>query len=822
MSSAVIFSGLVTGHAGHGKTTLLWSIAQHLPEPWEAWFFQAATLQGDLRLLDRLGFRGGHPDLVRAIAIDAALRSKRPLVLMDTVDLLLHREEDAAVLEALITAARDCGCALLMSSRPAEAERFRESDVTQFVLHAYSESEFARAVRRHSEYFCPGLVRDEEEHRVERLLDAVARGEPIREIVLSPLTLRMLFEVYAPEDISHADINVIALYRRYWDMRVADDRRGSGTQLAPSRDLSILAEEIALVMVEEGTTVLNETHIDHAVAAAGAVDGDQHILIERGVVQPSGDRKYTFFHQSFFEFAAGLALYRRLGVAAIGEFQGLLTASPDDLLRLPVLEQLLVLCSAGSVEDRLVAASEMSRLLASPSLAERRAAVYVFALWQQGEPESFDPASIAKDHVLVIRRFYGLAGNIYAHRIDAVFVVLEALWHLPSVPHDPVGRENWRKKENSFGLLQRLALRAPNRLRQFVDHNPVLADAAAHIAGDIDVADIIRALVVLARIEPDWSFDKLVWLYEEALRRYGKRDTQRKILMLVAENPDSFPTGYRLASKIAAQTTRRFEIPIDGERLVLCRALACNPPGAATGRLEQHVRELLGGWDGDPDWIKRFADGLHDCSMPDPILRRLLDHPHLQSPDAWMTKPYHILVPAALSMGHPGAEAALRTPETLPSAVLKSLCQCFRNAEDLAPVAVAMAFRLYFADHDLKAIAALSEKLAKRAVSVDVQHWSAAMNQLTATLLGEANPVRRIFGYRILRASVRLTLRSQLSATDLLAWVRRECRYHSLLCVLDLGGSLGDCSAAAFHGCTGTTARMDAGDRARRRRPVYL
>jgi hypothetical protein len=235
-------------------------------------------------------------------------------------------------------------------------------------------------------------------------------------------------------------------------------------------------------------------------------------------------------------------------------------------------------------------------------------------------------------------------------------------------------------------------LRAPGPLRRFFDENPVLEGTVAHIAGTVDIAEIIHALVALARTGPDWSLAKLVWLYEEARRRYGKRDTQRKILALLAENPDCFPPGHRLATKIASQTTRRFDVPIDSERmtaafgqlwlkewreaglgvedilsvlrddpelpkdlplagcfaavsvwlpeqspeqgdviwtahqqmprgeardrlcLAFCRILAPSPAGSAVERLKQRIRELLGQWDGDPDRVKRFADGLHDAA----------------------------------------------------------------------------------------------------------------------------------------------------------------------------------------------------------------
>jgi hypothetical protein len=874
------FFGLIVGEPGHGKTSVMWSLANKLATDYDSFFLQSAVLKSDHNGLEQLGLCGGSADLPNAIALSAAIRNRRPMLLLDSVDLMLHNDTDTAILLALVEGARTSRCSLLISCRPSEGTLLSRAGPERFGLKHYTEEEFRRAVDRHTAVYCPDLIRQEEYSRVARLLESVHRWEPIRDVVLNPLMLRMLFQIYAPEDISHAEINSLALYQRYWHFRVADDRRTSEQGPRQGPDLSRLAENIALAMLEEGITLLGGVPLEREIKRCGLTFHEVEVLVKRGVLARVGDEQVAFFHQSFFEFAAAHGLYSQFGMEAIKEFRILQESTPDDLFRLPVAEQVLLMMSAGGPMEREFAALEMIQWFNSVTVSQQQAAIYVYVHWQWNEPERFDPRFIAKAHLVVVRRFYDIAGNLSTPRVPILLSVLDEIWRLPETGDVNVDRGNWTKKENSCELLERLAMRTPLNLKGFLERSKLIEISAQQIGGALDISHLIRALIAMAKVDPDWALERLLWLYEEALRLYTKRDTQRKILALLAENQQCFPSHYNLASRIEAGTTRRYDITINADQLAdaygrlwarewndrrvpteevfgqliedrgkpkdfplsakyaalphwlpsldaaaidalwlrlldlpesesldrvclaVVRTIALVPCSTAAPlvSLRLHIRELLTQWaDGARiGLIVRFCHALRDLPVAPGDLMEILETKELRTNAPWLCGTgLSVLLPKAVGIGHETAMSAITSAEfkQLPIKQQSSLGRNFHHALPLEPTAISMALMIHMATGDVRAMLALLEHLESWP---DTGAIGSNLDALARKLRIAPEPHKRVTGYRLTAALVRLGCVATLSPDAVLAFVQKERNRPDLQYVLRLSEALSPITEREF------------------------
>ncbi|MEU4735864.1 MULTISPECIES: hypothetical protein [Streptomyces] len=340
-----------------------------------------------------------------------AARSRRPAgpvaLLLDTADLLLH---DAArtgedLLVRLVREARALGVAVAVACRSAEARRLedreredRERDgvealLTKEHLAGYDDgrtaaspvryvgapwepgSELDLAVEAHLRVFCrePGRPGPREgggapdapaEPLARRmrstLVYAAARGLPLGQLIRHPLSLRMLFDVYAPAGPRDKDLDVTELFREYWEARVTEDvrhsvpapgdadghgdgdhgvRGGGGGGPAGEharRDLSDEVRALGLAVLRAGTPELHRADALSALVAHTPLRRRRDaaeavaVLLNRGVLRRIEGGRIAFHHQAFAEHAAGQALRSaRRGLDAAARR---VTEHPDDLL----------------------------------------------------------------------------------------------------------------------------------------------------------------------------------------------------------------------------------------------------------------------------------------------------------------------------------------------------------------------------------------------------------------------------------------------------------------------------------------------------------
>ncbi|WP_433018934.1 hypothetical protein [Kribbella sp. CA-294648] len=352
---------VVSGVAGSGKTSLLWGLTQRLianPTRTDVYFLKASYLMAE----------EGNPPVVNGAELADAIRSrsleKESFVLVDTADLLVSDERTLVSLLELIDAVRSVGGQVVISARPDEALTITAGGDPPLRLGPFStfspaqdkESEFARAVRAHATAYssAPGQTSG----LAQQLLSAAIRGTPLGGLAQLPLSLRMLFELYAP-GLVPAEVSGTSLFERYWEHRVVADRR-TGHALpaegAPARNLSNACHALAAEMLRAGLPEVRPRlgpavgHLPHATAE------DITLLCGRGIGSVTRDGAFHFFHQAFFEFAAA-----RLLVEYRGGLQMLLSradARPDDYFLSPVVEQAWVL--AWLRPDRMQEASELS------------------------------------------------------------------------------------------------------------------------------------------------------------------------------------------------------------------------------------------------------------------------------------------------------------------------------------------------------------------------------------------------------------------------------------------------------------------------------
>ncbi|MCX5380407.1 ATP-binding protein [Streptomyces sp. NBC_00091] len=399
---------VVLGEAGTGKSSLLWYLAELL-EGRRA----AAPLQETRTDAPSDEIRAGaafRPVLLRAEQLLAPGEGEQLLesfelslkpgwvALLDTADLLLHARDGRGMLRRAVAVCQERGVPLVLTCRTRDSAALHDvleatpSDVVFHVGDFQGGEELEGALSTYCLHYLPASSPAARAEAVAALLEAAVRGLPVREVVARPLTLRMLFEVYAPQSPT-AEIDAAGLYERYWERRVREDARhgSAGHAAAQSPDLSWPAQSLARLMLHDGTVALPVADAAGRMPGANPEAGDGDPLEQlaqldrRSVVAGTSGRRSSvhFFHQTLFEYAAGRCLVRLAAEKKQSYYRALgrhLAQNPDDYLRAVVAEQALVqgMRAKGRVKDD--AAELLSELLGSEDVDLQVIAVRACAL----------------------------------------------------------------------------------------------------------------------------------------------------------------------------------------------------------------------------------------------------------------------------------------------------------------------------------------------------------------------------------------------------------------------------------------------------------
>ncbi|MCS5733771.1 ATP-binding protein [Herbiconiux sp. CPCC 203386] len=338
---------ILSADAGSGKTSILWNLHRqltklgHYPILVSAAWLSATTTQAALP----------KDTLIRDMRSLLDQR-RRPIVLIDTVDLLLHNSNSRVLTLDLVAILQEMNLAVVLATRPSEEEVLPTSLGKVIQLDRYTPREVSVAVHALVRRFAPGEDAFIAEAEIQ---DAVARGLPVREVCEKPLFLRMLFELAQPNLPDLRETDVTSLYRQYWDDRIESDKRVGA--LSESENLSSHAAATALLMLSSGTPEVRSSSLleraPHELIAIEPFSNRSYreglmTLTERGVLVEEG-QLVSFFHQTMFEFVAALAIRRR---GRSGDLELLLRHvldNPLDLFVGAVLEQYLLLSADDSL-----------------------------------------------------------------------------------------------------------------------------------------------------------------------------------------------------------------------------------------------------------------------------------------------------------------------------------------------------------------------------------------------------------------------------------------------------------------------------------------
>lgn len=542
---------VIDGEPGTGKSSMLWALQRRLAaEIGEAWLVDAAELA------ELFGYRAGSHQILDSEYLrlfkQMSQAGRRTFLLIDTVDVVLNARGLDTELISLLTELAAVGVTIVVASRPGEAKQLRALSPRIIRIFDYSDHEFQIAVDAYARAFVEHGQRLTPEEHAQRILEAVAQGYPIREICRNPLTLRMLYAIYAPEDINVFEVDVVSLYREFWRRRVeADIRTNDGQGRAADLDLSPLATRIALCMLVEGIPELPLGLLGRELSAARLPKEGLHVLASRGVVRISEfgrERLVSFFHQTFFEHAAAVGILRLGGAGALRGLADRWVQYQGNLFLGAVLERALVLAEDELHPVRLEAERIIQRL-AEHGPAGMSVLMYLF-VHRRSIPD--DAAAtvqrrVAAGDTLLVERLLGLAGNAIRARRLALIKLLGST----------VASANSRWLRRAFELLLRFSLPDVSEVATAVKSSGV----GNTILGGSDKFPQARGLYLrflkqYFAHDPNWVVSELGLLLSDAVERRAG-DTALEVL----EGLQQFcPIHRGLAAALERQMRLRLEL----------------------------------------------------------------------------------------------------------------------------------------------------------------------------------------------------------------------------------------------------------------------
>ena len=523
---------VVIGEAGRGKTSLLWRLYTDFNRfaDWQVWFIKSTMLVHSLKDQNSKG-RLSSELLVNAVQ-ESISAQRRPLLFIDTVDLLLHDESSRDFLIGLILKLEDLGCQTVLSTRPREVVRLNAFEFRRVTLLNYEGAELADAITKHVNRFYSESVRDDKEQQVSHILEAVARGLPLREVCENPLTLRMLFTIYHPARVS-TDINVFELYQQYWSHRVRSDlRAGSTFSALDSANAEDCAELVALTMLAEGSPEISTQHVNQMLEECKVPREHVEVLNTRGVLHSSDTGLTSFFHQTFFEHSAARGLLRKTSSESLRLLEKRLQTRTDDLFITPIYEQALLLAADSGYTIRQDAEEAIAELFAKGSLSAAMSALYVYCHRRSVADATKLAAQVAlrkADEAIQIR-FLELAPNIPNTRLAVLFEELNLIWETGSD----------RTKDHLIDLLKRLVPRDWERVKTFFETWALTTWAFAQKDSSNIARKVLDVITAMSFHDPEWAWLRMVEFCGASLPRSNGRELSIALVNFLADNANLF------------------------------------------------------------------------------------------------------------------------------------------------------------------------------------------------------------------------------------------------------------------------------------------
>jgi len=526
----------IIGEAGTGKTSLLWHIHDRFKNrpDLEIWFLRPHVLE----LANSSGLFTTD-DLLKAKR-SAHHEGKTLLVLFDTVDLLLHDLNEADALLYLLQNLAEPTCKVVVSSRPQEANNLFALTSKIIHLDSYNPTELNQAIEKHAQFFYAKDPALNVATHVREVKQAVTQGEPVIDLCRRPLTLRMLFQLYAPGTIP-PEIHIFQLYQDFWDLRVCmDGRMGSkihedtALRRDAERDCHPTASALAVAMLAEGVPDLNENQVKHACRIFGGYHTDLPILQYRGVIIKD-QRGYRFFHQTFFEHSAAHGVLDLVGGQGLQMLQNRINERDFDFFVNPVLEHGLLLADQRAAPLRQVS-HELLLARFQAGQPNQVSAAWVYAHLNrigEGLRMGFHDV-LTEGESPVIGKFLEAAVNTPRARARELFEDMAIVWK----------RDDWLLRARVLTLLKRLSLFHADRIVIFYERFQITRECWVKLPGDgntiLGQQFLPSLLFRLVAKKPQWLWSKLAELFEKSFDVTKSRKTQARIFEFLAQNAEAF------------------------------------------------------------------------------------------------------------------------------------------------------------------------------------------------------------------------------------------------------------------------------------------
>ncbi|CBJ52315.1 P-loop containing nucleoside triphosphate hydrolases doamin [Ralstonia solanacearum] len=540
---------VVIAPGGYGKTSLLWNYhRKHNASPERKVLLFSASL-----IATKVG-RGDFDESLAALVEHVSASVAEGVlvtVCLDTFDVLAHREDLQQAGLRLASELLAAGANVMMSSRPEEVALIPVEQLTalavRLYLREYDEEEFAVAVSSHCHAFYrdSDLTMQQVEQQGQRMQGLVARGRPVKEVCLNPLTLRMLFELYAPNQVPES-INSLRLYSEYWTARVRGDRRMAGPVGLPKQDVSGPVLRIASRMFTHGTPLLSADQLADELAGGQLLDQDVAELLSRNLMIRSGSGSLEFFHQTFFEHAAARYL-DAVKCVTPEDCVARMHEAANDAFRLPVYEQLFLL-HAGRAGNSSAIEKLVGVLLNDlhPGLSGAGLQAHMQAARGYEAGRRFMAEAARKKAVHHLKRFCRMIDNLQQQRVPEIVDLIDAAWD----------SQDWRSMELIARMFVWLAqsdwatCKKQLEKRDFVE--------ALHNCMPNGAVDVERLVVLVYRHGVP---DDAEWAFGQALRCVRNGRHARLALEFIGAEAHRAP-------RLAAQEAQR--LVIERVRLAPC------------------------------------------------------------------------------------------------------------------------------------------------------------------------------------------------------------------------------------------------------------
>jgi hypothetical protein len=598
----------LVGEAGYGKSALLWRLHQRLREVGHnPLLIPATSLISD----------GDATAMLTMDTIAAALQERPAALLVDTLDLLLHEKQAQERVARLLSVATEAKTPTLVTSRPVEARmltlheddtnadnRLPQGAIRKITLSDYDSRERTEAIIAYAAQFYP---EDSRAEVVERLENASVRGLPLQEVCRNPLALRLLFELYAPNEPPETDVDTIGLYDQYWQRRVVSDTRGPGAT-GSGPDLTAHTHGAALALLSKGSIESTGTDLVEQIrplSSRSAVPTDKAIetLHARGVLtMPPNSRRLRFFHQTLFEHAAARAV-ATAGEPAARVLLDCVRREPHDLFYGEVAAQLMLLAKRRFVLDGLATAT-LTEWLTDRNRGLRTLAMRTYArITDPGddlrEAAARNLQSCERD---VAIDYLSLLPSVHHGSFDRIRAELSLLWQRAvGLQQDDATRRDGRAIAlNVLEALSRLATAHPDQALRFLQERKCMSWLTDKSAGDMrnHKSLYLRVLEPLYAHAPRWCAAVLADFFESFAIDKNVGGTA-EILGLFNRYPNP-PLGETEMTRIMA-AMRTFRSDQDATTLEMLYVRLREPwlTGLSASELLERTRKMLGakGWE---------------------------------------------------------------------------------------------------------------------------------------------------------------------------------------------------------------------------------